>query len=202
VELRRLHHLLAQGLQATAALWPVLLVVAAWVRQAAHVLANHEQQAARQVHDRYQALLDQMAAQRETAGPLAPAIDHFLKVSTSYAPGLFHTYDVPGLPRTNNDLEQCFGTARYHQRRASGRKRPDAGLVVRGAVRLVAAVVTRQHRFQGADLRPPNLARWRALRQQLAQRQDTRRAQRRFRHDPDAYLARLEADLLKLTLPG
>lgn len=197
-----MHRLLAQGLQATAALWPVLLLVAAWVQQAAHVLANHEQQAAAPVRERYQALLDRMAAGRETAGTLAPAVDHFLKVTTRYAPGLFHTYDVPGLPRTNNDLEQFFGTARYHQRRASGRKRPDASLVLRGAVRLVAAVVTRQHRFQGADLRPPSLARWRALRQHLAQRQDTRRAQRRFRRAPAAYVAKLEANLLKLTLPG
>jgi hypothetical protein len=193
----RLQHLLAHGLQATAALWPVLLVVAAGVHQAAHILANHEQQAARPVQDRYQALLDQMAAQRETVGPLAPAVDHFLKVSASYAPGLFHTYAVPGLPRTNNDLEQCFGMARYHQRRVSGRKRPDASLVVRGAVRLVAAVVSRQHRFQGTDLRPPNLARWRALRQHLTHCQDARRAQRRFRRNPAAYLARLEADLRK-----
>jgi hypothetical protein len=197
-----LRRLLAGGLQATAALWPVLLVVAAWMQQAAHILANHEQQAAQPVQDRYQALLDQMAAQRETAGPLAPAVDHFLKVSTNYAPGLFHTYDVPGLPRTNNDLEQFFGMARYHQRRASGRKRPDASLVVRGAVRLVAAVVTRRHRFQGADLRPPSLARWRALRQHLTHRQDTRRAQRRFRRNPAAYLATLEASLRKQTLPG
>ena len=200
--MKQLHTLLARGLQATAALWPVLLVVAAWVQQAAHVLANHDAQAARQVQDRYQDLLAQMAAQRELAGPLAPAVDHFLKVSASYAPGLFHTYDLPGLPRTNNDLEQFFGMARYHQRRASGRKRPDAGTVVRGAVRLVAAVVTRQHRFQGADLRPLSLARWRALRAHLSQRQETRRAQRRFRRDPAAYLAKLDADLLKLTLPG
>lgn len=192
-----MHRLLAGGLQATAALWPVLLVVAAWVQQAARILANHEQQAAQQVQDRYQALLDQMAAQRETAGPLAPTVDHFLKVSASYAPGLFHTYDMPGLPRTNNDLEQFFGMARYHQRRASGRKRADASLVVRGAVRFVAAVVTRQHRFAGADLRPPSLARWRALRQHLAQRHETRRVQRRFRRNPAAYLARLEADLRK-----
>ena len=180
----------------------MLLVVAAWVQQAARVLANHERESARQVQDRYQDLLAQMAAGREAAGALAPAIDHFLKVSTSYAPGLFHTYDLPGLPRTNNDLEQCFGAARYHQRRASGRKRPDAGTVVRGAVRLVAAVVSRQHRLRGAELRPPSLARWRALRAHLTPRQETRRAQRRFRRDPAAYLAKLEADLLKLTLPG
>jgi hypothetical protein len=182
---------------ATASLWPVLLVVVAWVRQAAHVLANHEAQSAAQVQARYQDLLTEMAAQRETAGTLAPAVDHFLQVTRRYAPGLFHTYDVPGLPRTNNDLEQLFGQARYHHRRASGRKRPAASTVLRGAVRVVAAVVTRQHRLPGAALRPPSLARWRALRQQLTQRQEIRRAQRRFRHDPAAYLAKLEADLLK-----
>jgi len=130
----QLHTLLAGGLQATAALWPVLLVVAAWVQQAAQVLANHEGHSAPQVRARYQDLLAQMAADRAAAGALAPAVEHFLKVSTSYAPGLFHTYAHPGLPRTNNDLEQWFGSARYHQRRASGRKRPDAGTVVRGAV--------------------------------------------------------------------
>jgi hypothetical protein len=193
----QLHRLLAGGLQATATLWPVLLVLAGWVQQAAHVLANHEEQAALQVQARYQDLLDQLAVQGEAAGTLAPAVDHFLKVTTRYTAGLFHTYDVPGLPRTNNDLEQFFGMARYHQRRASGRKRPAASTVLRGAVRVIAAVVTRQHRLQGAALRPPSLARWRALRQQLTQRQETRRAQRRFRHDPAAYLAKLEADLLK-----
>jgi hypothetical protein len=31
------------------------------------------------------------------------------KVSASYAPGLFHTYNVPGLPRTNNGSR-----LRYH----------------------------------------------------------------------------------------
>jgi hypothetical protein len=175
----------------------VVLVLAAWLQQAAHVLANHDEQSASQVQERYAALLAQMADQRERAGPLALAVDHFRTVTRSYAPGLFHTYDVPGLPRTNNDLEQFFGMARYHQRRASGRKRPAASTVLRGAVRLVAAVVTRQHRFQGADLRPHSVGRWRALRQDLTRRQETRQAQRRFRHDPDAYLAQLEADLLK-----
>ena len=33
---------------------------------------------------------------------------HLDKVSQSYWPGLFHCYDVPGLPRTNNALESHF----------------------------------------------------------------------------------------------
>ena len=171
------------------------------MHQAAQVLANHDGQAASQVQERYQDLLAEMAAHREAAATLAPAIDHFRTVTTSYAPGLFHTYDVPGLPRTNNDLEQCFGRARYHQRRASGRKRPAASTVVRGAVRVIAAVVTPQHPPHGPDLRPPSLACWRDLRQHLTQRQETRRGQRRFRRDPIAFLATLEAALLKPILP-
>ena len=47
-----------------------------------------------------------MSAQHAALGPLTPALAHFHKVTASYWPGLFCCYDVPGLPRTNNDLEQ------------------------------------------------------------------------------------------------
>jgi hypothetical protein len=143
-----------------------------------------------------------MTAQRETLGALAPAVDQFQKVTASYWPGLFHCYDVPDLPRTNNELEQYFGSARYHERRASGRKGASPGLVVRGAVRVVAAVATRGQPFDEVTLRPTDLAAWQALRQQLATRQAARRAQRRFRRDPGAYLAALEEALFRVNLPA
>ena len=143
-----------------------------------------------------------MTAQRDTLGTLAPAVDQFLKVTASYRPGLFHCYDVPGLPRTNNDLEHHFGSARYHERRATGRKGASPGLVVRGAVRIVAAVATRAQSFADADLRPVDPAAWRTLRQQLQTRQAARSAQRRFRRDPDAYLAALEEALCSASLPA
>ena len=143
-----------------------------------------------------------MTAERETLGVLAPAVDQFQKVTASYWPGLFHCYDVPDLPRTNNALEQYFGSARYHARRASGRKGASPGLVVRGAVRVVAAVATRDQRFDEVTLRPSDLVAWRALRQQLTRRQDARYAQRRFRGDPDRYLAALEEALCKGSLPA
>jgi hypothetical protein len=143
-----------------------------------------------------------MTAQQHTLGALAPAVDQFLKVTASYGPGLFHCYDVPDLPRTNNDLEHEFGAARYHERRASGRKGAAPALVVRGAVRVVAALATRHQAFTGAELRPADLTRWRALRRQLHTRQAARGAQRRFRRDPDAYLAALEEALCKPGLPA
>ena len=45
-------------------------------------------------------------------------------------------YDVPGLPRTDNALEQLFGSTRHHERRCTGRKvaSPSPVLAARMAV--------------------------------------------------------------------
>lgn len=133
--------------------------------------------------------------------PLATMLSTFRKVTTSYWPGLFHCYDHADLPRTNNELEQYFGSARYHERRTTGRKAASPGMVVRGAVRIIASVSTRLHRFCGTDLQPGDMRRWYALRDELGVRQHARRAQLRFRRDPGAYLAAFENKLLLLRLP-
>ncbi len=106
------------------------------------------------------------------------------------------------LPRTTNDLEHFFGSARYHERRATGRKFASPGTVVRGAVRLVAAVATRKQVFAAEQLCPVTPAAWRALRRTPEQRHQARRCQFRFRRRPAAYLAELETALLKPTLPS
>lgn len=77
-------------------------------------------------------LLGAMRRHRESVGDLGPAVDHFVKVSRSYWPGLFAWYDTPDLPRTNNDLEQAFGSHRYHERRATGREGASPARVLRG----------------------------------------------------------------------
>jgi len=199
---RRLRQLLARGLEATAALWLPLETAYAWVHQAAHLLNNAEGRPVADLQAAYRDLLADMAARRAQVGALAPAVDQFLKVTASYWPGLFHCYTVPDLPRTNNDLEQFFGSVRHHERRASGRKHASATLVLRGSVRVVAAVATRSRRFSGPDLRPTDLTRWHHLRQSLTYRHEARRAQRRFRRDPATYLAALEEQLLQSTLPS
>lgn len=74
---------------------------------------------------------------------------------------------------------------------------------VRGSVRVVAAVVTPPPGGFGAqDIRPTDLKRWRTLRALLEKRRESRRAQLRFRRDPEAYLAKLEEQLLKRALPS
>lgn len=143
----------------------------------------------------------EIEGQQAEAGPLAPAIAHFLKVSRSYWPGLFHCCDAPGLPRTNSDLEHVFGSLRYRERPATGRPHGSTGLVVRGARvsgrRVLAALATPAAGRKPESLRPRHLDAWRPLRGELAQRHAARRARRRFRRDPAAYLAAIEVTLLK-----
>lgn len=147
-------------------------------------------------------LLGAMMRNRTKAGTLAPALERFLKVTRSYWPGLFHCYAVEGLPRTNNDLEQFFGSSRHHERRATGRKGASPALVLRGSVRLVSGAATRVRTRSGPELQPRDPARWKQLRRQLDARRHVRRCGLRFRRDPAAYLKNLEQDLNKLVLPS
>ena len=146
-------------------------------------------------------LLGAMGQPPAKAGSLAPALGHFLTVSQSYGPGLFHGYSVPELPRTNHDLAQCFGAYRYHERRATGRQAAAPAVVLRGAVRLVACAATRLRPVTSEELAPGAVSAWHELRHTLETRRHQRTQRRRFRRAPASDLATLEADLLKLILP-
>lgn len=191
-----MQQLLAKGLKVTAAFWPPLQSAYRLVHQAAEILANHQQHTGTQVRERYLAFVGQMQKQKVDREPLGEAIEHFCHITDNFAAGLFQCYDVEGLPRTNNDLEHCFGVARVHERRATGRRGAIPGVVVRGSVRVITAVVAKEQSFSAEELRPDDYQRWRKLRVQLQQGEETRRRQFRFRKDPASYLAALEAQLL------
>jgi hypothetical protein len=200
--LTRLRSLLSSGLSATAASWVPVVAAYDWVFRAAALLANVAGLSSAAVKARYRGLVGAMARHAEGAGSLSGALGHFRKVTRSYWGGLFHCYDMPELPRTNNDLEQLFGAHRYHERRSSGRKVASPGLVVRGSVRVPAALATRlRGEVRGDDLAPSDLEAWRELRCGLERRQAIRTQGRRFRKDPVAYLQKLEDALIKKTLP-
>jgi hypothetical protein len=77
-------------------------------------------------------------------------------------------------------LVHCFGVARVHERRATGRRGAIPGVVVRGSVRVMAAVTSTTQVFSVEELRPRNYQLWRDLRRQLQQREETRRHQWRL----------------------
>ena len=119
---------LYQGLQ--AALAPLaqtsqeLRQGAAWLRDIAYILepsTTHPPSAAH-VAGQLRGYLDTVLRLPDVTPPLYAFGLHLDKVSRSYWPGLFHCYDMPGLPRTNNELESCFRDTRRRLLRTTGQQ--------------------------------------------------------------------------------
>lgn len=106
-------------------------------------MTNEEQRPVVALKAAYEQLLSTMTTEQEKLGELVQAVMHFCKVMASYWDGLFACYSLKDLSRTNNELEQYFGSVRRTERRATGRKGALPALVVRGAVRVVAAGASR-----------------------------------------------------------
>lgn len=199
--LKRLRQLLHKGLEQTAALWPGVRGAYRWVQRVARLLANDRQRPAAEVRRRLTQILSRMRRAATTAETeLASQLRRFVKVSKSYWPGLFGCDGSAELPRTNNDLEQLFGSHRYHERRASGRKVASPGLVVMGSVRVVSGLATRLRPEEGLVLGAGYVRSWQQLRAELEKRRRSRRQQRRFRRNPITYLKKLEELALQLSL--
>jgi hypothetical protein len=171
-----------------------------WVHRAAHILGPEGLSGAR-VRSQLAGLLGAMRRHRDSVGELSEAVDHFVTVSRSYWRGLFACYEVAQLPRTNNDLEHAFGSHRYHERRATGRKGASPALVLRGSARLVAALATRQREVSARELSGADRDGWKRLRAELDQRRQRRVERRQFRRDPHGYLNALEHKLNQSRLP-
>jgi hypothetical protein len=193
--------LIGRGLERTAELWPDIECAYDWVHRAAHILSNEAGESATKVQRRFDGLVAAITRHRAKAGNLAGAIEHFGKVTRSYRPGLFHCYAVPDLPRTDNGLEQLFGSQRYHERRATGRKMASPAIVLRGEVRVIAATATRLHPPTAGELGHVDRQRWRDLRRRLETRRQARTLRTRFRRNPEAYLAELERKACQSALP-
>jgi hypothetical protein len=142
------------------------------------------------------------AARQTKDEEVCEQLQNFVSVTKSYWSGLFRCYESIDIPRTNNELEHLFGSYRYHERRASGRKSASASLVVKGESRILAELATRQRPQEGLALPKGYVDAWHRERAQLERRREARRQQRRFRHDPHRYLQNLEELLLQQRLPS
>ncbi len=201
--LQRLSTILSRPLTATAALWPPLQQMFAWLHEAVDLLDNPEQRSGAVVQAADERLSQHFAAQLKSAAgePMRRWGEHLLKITNSDWAGLLHTDDVADLPRTNNDLEHLFGSLRHQERRITGRKVASSSLVTRGAVRVFAAVLAWVSPPTPSQLGEVDPGVWHEERRRLGKRRHARLLQRRFRQQPDRYLAGLEEQLLKLDLP-
>src|SRR6266850_529894 len=97
---------------------------AAWLRDIAYILEPspaHPLSAAH-VAGQLRGYLDTVLRLPDVTPTLYEFRRHLAKVSRSYWPGLFHCYDVPGVPRTNNDLESRFRDTGRRLLRTTGQK--------------------------------------------------------------------------------
>ena len=182
--LKTLRHVLSKGLNETAALWPPVKTAYRWVHRVARLLENKKKIPAKNLRRGLSQILTKMrqAARQSKDEALREQLQTFVKVTKSYWPGLFRCYESIDIPRTNNDLEHLFGSYRYHERRASGRKGASASLVVKGGSRIVAELATRQRPEEGIVLPKGYVETWQRERVELEKRREARRQQRRFRH--------------------
>ena len=119
-----LHQGLSTALQTARTEYTPLRQAATWLEQIANCLDpdNKPVRSGAQVQHE----LNWVLAQADTACQGHPQLRSFFetiqRTTNHYAPGLFHCYDIPGLPRTNNGRESDFRDLNRRLLRTTGQK--------------------------------------------------------------------------------
>jgi hypothetical protein len=157
------------------------------------------------VRQRVESYLDELAtALTEGRVPawLVRPVDHLITVLRRLGDGLYHCYDVPGLPRTDNDLEQFYRRVKMLERRITGHKRSDTFVVRVGGFAVYAAAASQATESELLrQLATVRAEAWQAERATLWANQERQAKMRRFRLHRAAYLADLEARWAQLADP-
>lgn len=157
------------------------------------------------IRTRVEGFLDELTARcqaEQVAAWLRPKVEHLVTVLRRLGDGLYHCYDVPALPRTNNATEQFYRRVKAEQRRITGRKRADAFVVRVGGFAVYATAAsasTEATLLQHLSTVPAD--QWQQERVTLRANQERQTKMRRFRLHRDAYLANLETRWLALAQP-
>jgi hypothetical protein len=120
----QLHQGLEQALPRFKNDYDNLSQAAAWLHQIADLLDTTDEPTltGKQICQALLTYLDNMHAQSQDNAVLAEFAKQIDKTTHSYKNGLFHTYDIPDLPRTNNDRESEFRGLNQHLLRTTGQK--------------------------------------------------------------------------------
>jgi hypothetical protein len=113
---------------------------AGWLQQISDLLDPTDKPAlsGEQVQAALLTYLDDIRDQAQANAVLTEFARQIDKTTHSYKIGLFHTYDIPDLPRTNNDRESEFRGLNQHLLRTTGQKGATRRLIQRsGAWELI-----------------------------------------------------------------
>lgn len=122
---------------------------------------------------------------------LQPFFQTILKTTFSYASGLFHCYDLPGLPRTNNARESDFRDLNRRLLRTTGQKGLTRRIIQRsGAWELLHRPATLQNTIRAFNqIAPPDLKK---EQQRIRQHRDRFRLHTRSAKQSSLQLSKLE----------
>jgi hypothetical protein len=115
---------LQTSLQTSLASYTTLRQSADWLEYIANLL-DPDRNPIRSGDQVRQDLFDYLDAIQPTSHDvpfLSAAFRSIQKITRSYAPGLFHSYDITGLPRTNNERESDFRDLNRRLLRTTGQK--------------------------------------------------------------------------------
>jgi len=143
------------------------------------------------------ALLDQIQSTRTLDPFLRTSFDSIQKTTLNYAPGLFHCYDLPGLPRTNNERESEFRDLYRRLLRTTGQRGLTRRIIQReGAWELLPRPETLQITIQAFS----QIARedYQIEHQRMLQHRERFRFHTRSAKQSRAQLHRLEQDWIAL----
>ena len=123
-QLRQLHQGLHTALLPFAQRYQDLQQGATWLEAMAQILAPDPEvpRTGDQVAHLLRSYLDDLHHFPTRSPDLETFRQHLDRTSTSYWSGLFHCYDIEGLPRTNNALESLFRDTQRRLLRTSGQK--------------------------------------------------------------------------------
>jgi hypothetical protein len=143
------------------------------------------------VAQQLQGYLDRLAASEDLSAPAQAFLQHIQGVTARYAPGLFHCYDVVGLPRTNNDLEGDFKALKRRERRISGCAQTRQRLMRHGAWLPLQACTLSEAELSQRLAAVSGPAYWQE-RVRLDRRLGQRRRRYRLRHGRDKLFGQIE----------
>lgn len=123
-QLVQLQQGLLAALQMAQTNYTLLRQAADWLAHIADLLdpAEKPPRSATQVQQALFAYLEQIKIISKRKPDVQPFFKTIQKTTISYAPGLFYCYDMPGLPRTNNDRESDFRNLNRRLLRTTGQK--------------------------------------------------------------------------------
>ena len=109
-QLLGLRHGLQSALESVQADYALLRQAADWLAHIADILDPQDPsiRSGSQVQQELFDYLTAMLSQSQDQPRLAAFYQTIYHTTCNYAPGLFHPYDIPGLPRTNNACESEF----------------------------------------------------------------------------------------------